>query len=286
MPLAIGYFEAVMGFCAVFAAAESHEFMRRTGSKICEKVDLFHLLNDFGIDVRHGNSFLSKYVWLWISYRAKICFMGNERRQLIFADDAGDAGFKLGKGSSNCFVIACVIFDDNLVAEEVSLAMKKYRRRIGFSATNEFKFSKTKKSIIKGLLREIRDYDFRVRAICVDKSIVRSHELRSKPNSFYNYVIKEVLANTPSIKDASVRMDGHADREYRRTAVAYFRKHANLNEHKIADFKFYDSKKNELIQLADLIAGSILRFKQADKSDYEEYYNIIRRRIEDLSGLD
>jgi len=32
---------------------------------------------------------------------------------LVSLDDSGDPGFKLGKGSTPCFVIAVVIFDDN-----------------------------------------------------------------------------------------------------------------------------------------------------------------------------
>lgn len=212
--------------------------------------------------------------------------MNGKSKKLVFVDDAGDPGFKLDRGSSNFFVIACVIFDKSIVAEEVSQIMKKHRLDARLSSANEYKFSKTKKSIIKDLLNKVKDCDFRIRAICVDKSLVRSHELRNKPNSFYNYVIKEVLSNTPDLEAASVRLDGHADREYRRTAVAYFRKQVNLHEHKISDFKFYDSQKNELIQLADLVAGSILRTTQTDRTDCNDYYEIIKERVEDLSDLE
>jgi hypothetical protein len=40
-------------------------------------------------------------------------------------------------------------------------------------------------------------------------------------------------------------------------------------------------KKNLLIQLADIVAGSILRTKQ-DKSDATSFYNLIEPRIENL----
>lgn len=43
---------------------------------------------------------------------------------LIFIDDSGDPGFKLHKGSSNIFIIALVIFDDDLEAEKTSLSIK------------------------------------------------------------------------------------------------------------------------------------------------------------------
>lgn len=35
---------------------------------------------------------------------------------LVFIDDSGDPGFKIEKGSSSVFVIALVIFDDDLEA--------------------------------------------------------------------------------------------------------------------------------------------------------------------------
>ncbi len=34
--------------------------------------------------------------------------------QIVFIDDAGDPGFKIDRGSSTHFVIACVIFDDSV----------------------------------------------------------------------------------------------------------------------------------------------------------------------------
>ena len=33
---------------------------------------------------------------------------------LVFIDDSGDPGFKLGKGSTSHFIIGMVIFDDEL----------------------------------------------------------------------------------------------------------------------------------------------------------------------------
>lgn len=58
---------------------------------------------------------------------------------LVFTDDSGDPGFKLQKGSSPVFVIALVIFDDSLIAEEVSLVVKKLRRELKVPDRFEFK---------------------------------------------------------------------------------------------------------------------------------------------------
>jgi hypothetical protein len=204
------------------------------------------------------------------------------RKQLVFIDDSGDPGFKLGKGSSSHFVIACVIFDDALDAEETALIMKRYRRELNWSDHREFKFNKTKKDITSELLKRLQSGNYRIRAICMDKSKIRSHELRHKQGSFYNYAIKEVLSKTNDLHGADIRLDGHSGREYRKGAITYLKREINSKSKKISRVKFVDSKTNNLIQLADLVAGSILRSKQSDKSDANRYIGIIKPRIEDV----
>jgi hypothetical protein len=71
---------------------------------------------------------------------------------LVFIDDSGDPG--LSTESSPVFVIALVIFDDTLVAEETALAIKKLRRELHFPDDVEFKFHKSRLPIktLSGLL--------------------------------------------------------------------------------------------------------------------------------------
>lgn len=202
---------------------------------------------------------------------------------LVFIDDAGDAGFKLNNGSSSHFVIACVIFDDNLEAEETALRIKKLRRSLRWRDEHEFKFNKTSRKIRSVFLQEIKACKFRVRAIVADKSVIRSHELRSSKESFYNYMIKEVLSKGGGfIKNARVRLDGHEDRAYKKAAATYFRQHANPKGKVIKNVRFVNSKSDSLIQLADMVAGSILRSTQSSKSDAGDYIKIISKRIEDI----
>ncbi len=48
------------------------------------------------------------------------------------------------------------------------------------------------------------------------------------------------------------------------------------------DLKFVDSTKNVLIQLADMVTGTINRRYNKDKTDCNHYIEIIRERIEDI----
>jgi len=199
----------------------------------------------------------------------------------VFIDDAGDAGFKFDHGSSSHFVIACVVFDDNLIAEEVALEMKKFRRKQGWRDDHEFKFNKLKKDITEEILRLVAPFDYRVRAVRVDKSLIRSGELRQNRQTFYNFMVAQTLDRVPGLEDADIRLDGTASREYKQSTKAYFRKQLNTATKKIGDFRFVDSKTNNLIQLADLCAGSILR-ASSEKTDADVYVEILKERIEEI----
>jgi hypothetical protein len=198
--------------------------------------------------------------------------MKNKARQLVFVDDSGDPGFK-GAASSH-FVVACTIFMDDLVAEEVALTMRKYRRSIGWDDEREFKFTKMKKDYIKELLRRVSKFDFEIYAVVVDKS--KTKAMGSK--NFYNAVISELFTRTP-LKNASIRIDGHGGTNYIKAATAFFRKNTNIKERKIVEVRYADSRENMLIQLADLIASSIFHSTQVKKLDHADYLKIIKKRI-------
>lgn len=150
---------------------------------------------------------------------------------LVFIDDSGDPGFKLDKGSSAFFVIALVIFDDEMQAEKVAIAIK---------------------------------------------------ELRSSKNSFYGYAIKSVLKHSGgTIQNAKIKIDGSGDRIFRKSFLSYLRRQLNSEEKQIMkSCKLVDSRGNVLVQLADMIAGSIHRSHNTTKNDAKSYKSIIKQRIE------
>jgi len=66
---------------------------------------------------------------------------------LVFIDDSGDPGFKLDKGSTKYFIIAMVIFDDDLEAEKTAVAIKEFRRELKWPDYREFRFYKLSRDI-------------------------------------------------------------------------------------------------------------------------------------------
>lgn len=203
---------------------------------------------------------------------------------LVFIDDSGDPGFKINKGSSKVFIISCVIFDDELEAEKIAVAIKELRRKLKKSDNFEFKFNKSDREIRLRFLEQISKSNFKVRAIVFDKSKLKSEELKTSKQSFYNYAIKLVLKhNFGSIKEAKLRLDGHGDRIYKREVIRYLRRELNNKDSRVfKKLQFVDSKSNVLIQLADMIAGSIHRKYETDKTDSELYFKVIKKKIENL----
>ena len=209
--------------------------------------------------------------------------MAVRSKQLVFIDDSGDPGFNIARGATSHFVIACVIFDDELVAEETALAIKKYRRKVGFPDEVEFKFAKSSNDIKLGFLRAVSKFTFRVRAIVVDKNVIRSNELKKVQNSFYSYFIKQVLLhNKGTLANSKIRLDGHGDRLFRRNLTTYLRKNLNSSSRKIMkNVQLVDSKSNVLIQMADMIAGAIRKSYDVSNKQNQSYRNAIKAKIED-----
>ncbi|MBI3443592.1 DUF3800 domain-containing protein [Candidatus Woesebacteria bacterium] len=203
---------------------------------------------------------------------------------VVFIDDSGDPGFKIDKGSSPVFVIACIIFDDELEAEKTAVAIKELRRELKKSDHFEFKFNKGNRGLRLKFLKRIASFKFRIRAIVFDKRKVRSHELKTSKQSFYNYAIKMVLKhNFGTIKEAKIRLDGHGDRLYKREVVRYLRKELNNKEERVFQkLQFVNSDTNVLIQMADMVAGAIYRRYAESKTDAYDYIAVIRKKIEDL----
>ncbi len=203
---------------------------------------------------------------------------------LIFIDESGDPRFKTHKGSSGNFVIALIIFDDELEAEETALKIKKLRRDLKKADKFEFKFNKCNKEFRALFLNAVKDCKFRIRAIVFCKDLIYSNHLRSSKDSFYNFALKQVLKyNGDSIAQAKIRLDGSGDRNFKQNLINYLRTNLNSEEKQvIKNLRFRDSNKDVLIQLSDMVAGSIRRFYDKESNDYEVYRKIIKAREENV----
>lgn len=204
--------------------------------------------------------------------------------QLIFIDDSGDPGFKEGVSSSN-FILAAALFIDSDTAKLVNDAIAEYRRLLGWRDGHEFKFRTTAKDIKLQFLRNVRKFPFEIYAVYLNKADHPNVFKFSDGEKLYNWATKELLAVMP-LEEAKVKIDGKYGKQYKLHVKTYIRKELNTKARKVADFGVQDSKRDNLIQLADIIAGSINRAFQPEKTDSEEYIRIIKKKIVELKKLD
>ena len=94
----------------------------------------------------------------------------------------------------------------------------------------------------------------------------------------YNWTIKELLQEIP-LETAKITIDGRSSKQNMKNTKTYLRREINGDNTKKLDIKFDDSVTTDLLQLADLIAGSINRSLQPDKTDSKDYISIFKDKI-------
>lgn len=200
---------------------------------------------------------------------------------LVLIDESGDAGFKLAKGSTPHFVVAMVIFRDFEQAELASAAIAQARELL--EVKREFKFSKSHPNVKDGFFAAVAPYEYGVRALVVDKAKIYSQHLRDDKDQFYSYFVKQLMKyDNDALVGAKVKIDGSGDRVFKQELEAYLRRHLHG---KIKDVKMTESHKDNLIQLADMVAGAIGRsYRTDDRNDPRRWLNQLRaaRKIEDI----
>ena len=202
-------------------------------------------------------------------------------KELVFIDDSGDPGFK--STSSDNFVMAAALFFEIDEAESVMREINNYRELLGWNYKHEFKFTKNPKNVVSEMLRRASKYNFKVYAVYIDKSDFREISPTLAPfldkERLYNWVVKELIRGIP-LKNAKITIDGRASKQQRKDTITYLRREINSGGYfgKLA-FKFDDSATTDLLQLADLIAGSINRSLQPDKTDSKKYISIFKNKI-------
>lgn len=188
---------------------------------------------------------------------------------LVLIDESGDPAFKIARGSTSHFVIALVAFEDLVEAERASAVVAQLRTRMRVKP--EFKFAKCSDGIRDEFFDAMCGFRFTSRALVVDKGRVYSDALRADAERFYSYFLRQLLEHDNGVlRGARVKLDGSGSKPFRRALEVYLRQ--QLREGQIKSFKFADSAKDNLIQLADMVSGAILRsYRDQDRKEAKRW---------------
>ena len=194
---------------------------------------------------------------------------------LVYIDDSGDPGLKIGQGSSTHFVFALVGFEQEEHAEDARARIHRLRERLGFSTRSEFKFNKASRSVREQFFRALVPSRFTVHSLVVDKTRLHDPRFRRGKNAFYDTAIREVLHHYRDVfAEARVQLDGSAERHYRQRLQRDLRRLGQVREVRLAR-----SHSEPLIQLADMIAGATRLSYATERTDAAVYRALMAEHI-------
>jgi len=200
---------------------------------------------------------------------------------LVFIDESGDPGLKIEKGSSRFFTVSLVIFEDKEEALACDQRITLLKRELGWEENSEFHFKRNSDKIRRAFLQAVAPYNFFYYGIVINKEPEKlwGEGFRNK-SSFYKYVCSLVFQNAKDkLENSTVVIDKSGNLDFRRQLAKYLRRKLNEEGKKlIKKVKMQRSRGNNLLQLADYIAGVINRSVQGRKKFAEEYRKIIAHR--------
>ena len=197
---------------------------------------------------------------------------------LIFIDESGDSGLKIEKGSSRYFTVGLVIFEDNDEALACDQRIQLLKKELGIPENFEFHFKRNSDKVRRSFLSAVAPYNFFYYGIIINKDPEKlwGEGFRNK-ESFYKYACGLVFENAKEkLNNATVVIDESGNLDFKNQLAKYLRRKTNKGA--IKKVKMQRSCGNNLLQLADYVAGIINRSTQKKRKWADEYRKIIAHR--------
>jgi hypothetical protein len=185
-------------------------------------------------------------------------------------DEAGDASFNFGKGASRYFVVAVVATQD---ADRLRSVLTNLRKRENFAESFEFHFNAlTSEKLREKTLIALRDADFIAWALIVDKTTVPLPLRAFSGMEFYLYFVAELIDRIPVEvrQKGTLILDEVGSANAALIQLKRMLKARNIR-HEFNRIFFRRSRSEDLIQVADLVAGAILRRDAKKDNEAFEY---------------
>ncbi|TAN62457.1 DUF3800 domain-containing protein [bacterium] len=196
---------------------------------------------------------------------------------LVFIDESGDPGLKIESGSSRYFVISLVVFEDHKEAESCDKRISLLGRELGYPDGFVFHFKDNSHKMRLSFLEAVAPYDFNYFGFVLNKD---PNKLWGKgfqfKESLYKSACSYVFENAkPYLKNAIVVIDKSGHEVFRSQLASYLKRKINDKaDNIIKKVKMQPDRGNNLLQLADYVAGVINRYVQGKKGS-DEYRRFI-----------
>lgn len=205
--------------------------------------------------------------------------------QLAFVDESGDPNLDTYKqGVTDLFVVTAVVVGRGRV--------EKLRREVNELRKDHFGPGEMKSSGVgsdlsrrRKILDDVRELDFHFYTLVVDKNRVLKDSGLQYKRSFIKYLSGKLhRALFRAYPDLEIIADEHGSKDFMEGFVQYIEDRHRPNLFYEASFQFGDSKNEVLVQLADILAGTMRMCAREDVSEDER--EIVRSLDDHLIGLD
>ncbi len=197
---------------------------------------------------------------------------------LVFIDESGDSGLKINNGSSRYFTVSLVVFEEHDEADACDQRIGLLKRELGWDSFSEFHFKNNSNKVREEFLKAVSKYSFFYYCIVINKSPGKlwGDGFKDK-KSFYKYACRLVFENAKEkLDNAIILIDKGGTLDFRHQLEKYLKSKINSSSRKlIRKIKMQDSAKNNLLQLADYVAGAINRSINQKKTCSDLYRKLI-----------
>lgn len=192
----------------------------------------------------------------------------------LWIDESGDCGFKFNKGSSRFLVITAVYLIGENKNSDIEKAINKLKSELNLNQDYEFKFSRCKNTFKNDFFRIINNLDIQYKAIIVDKKNLKAPALRFQSQQLYCELVRRLLYdNDPPLEKSILVIDEATAKIHHKEFNRVLKKY--LSKNIVSKIRQTRSRSNIMIQIADMIAGSI--FRKYEKDD-DNYYQMIKNK--------
>lgn len=196
-----------------------------------------------------------------------------DKNLYVFGDETGDLGFAFERGSSRYFAIALILTND---PDSISLEIQHLRQRLRLSRSAEFRFHDMSNNFRTQFLKTVRPLPFNAYVLVVDKTELNKRWQKLDNPSLYALFLTELIKHMPSQYFGKIILSLDQFGSIKLTKAAIRREIKRLGIRPLKRINMKRSQGNDLIQCADMVAGSIMRWQQWGD---QQFHKIVAQKV-------
>ncbi len=199
----------------------------------------------------------------------------------LAGDESGDVSMSFGKGASRNFVLTMIATQH---PDQLRNELEVVRKNANLPRNYEFKFhSLTSARLRQDVFMALQQMNFSIWAVIADKTFLPTFFQKMPRTDFYLYFVAELISTIPAsvLEKSTLILDEFGSPPEIRHGLKQMLRLRGVS----TSFKrlaIVRSRSEPLIQIADLVAGSILR---RDTYNESGAYDLIAGKIRHLSEI-